>query len=415
MKVILINRYFYPDESATSRMVTSLALSLSASGWPVQVLASRNLHNDDTVRLPPRETVKDVQVRRLWTTTFGREWLPGRAVDYGTFHLSAIWHLLREAGRDDICIVCTDPPMLSVSALLPVTLKGTVLVNWLLDLFPEVAMELGIGKPNVSLMRTALWLRDRSLHRARCNVAPIQRMSEYLKGRGVAPARLTTIHHWADGHAIRPVEPRDNGLRKEWGLGDRFVVGYSGNFGRAHDFSTFLGAAARLRDNENIVFVFVGGGHQKGAIEAAVAELGLKNVLLKPLQPRDRLAETLGVADLHLVSLLPVMEPFIIPSKLYGILAAGRATAFVGDLSGEIATILEAGVCGRSVPPGDSEGLAQIILELAENRGLAARLGKNARRLFDQRFVEAAGTAAWQRLLVEHVQAPLLPAPHPAP
>jgi colanic acid biosynthesis glycosyl transferase WcaI len=413
MKLILINRYFFPDESATSRMLTSLAQSLVKNEWSVHILASRSLHNDPSIRLAERETVGGVEVYRLRTTAFGRNWLPGRAIDYATFHLATMWHLLRLARRNDICIVCTDPPLTSVIALLPMWLRGSVLVNWLHDLFPEVAIENGIGTRRGALTRIALWLRDLSLHRAAVNVTPMQGMTKYLASRSIAADALMTIHHWSDGDAIRPVAPDRNALRSEWGLGERFVVGYSGNFGRAHDFSTFLNAAERLRDHRDIVFTFVGSGHQKDAIERAVAERGLSNVLLKPLQPRERLAEALGVADLHLISLLPAMEPFVVPSKLYGILAAGRPAAFVGDVSGEIATVLRIGDCGRSIPPGDDERLAHVILDLAHDPELRTRLGRNARTLFETHYTEARGTTAWQRVLNE-IAAPISP-PIPKP
>lgn len=407
MNLILVNRYFHPDESATSRMLTSLALSLRENGEAVHVVASRSLHNDSSTRLAARADLEGVVVHRVWTTRFGRDWLPGRAIDYATFHLATAWQLLRLVRRNDICVACTDPPMISVTALLPVLVRGGILVNWLLDLFPEVATELGIGRRDGLAMRISSWLRDLSLRRARMNVAPIRRMTEYLEARGIPAERLLTINHWSDGDAIQPIERDRNPLRREWGIGDRFVVGYSGNFGRAHDFDTFLAAAESLRDRDDIVFVFVGGGHQKGAIEAAVAERGLGNVVMKPLQPRERLAEALGVADLHLISLLPAMEPFIVPSKLYGILAAGRPAAFVGDLSGEIATVLRTGDCGHSVPPGDSEGLARVIRDLAASPELRIRLGRNARRQFEAGFSEPIGTAAWRRALAR-VQEPRL-------
>jgi colanic acid biosynthesis glycosyl transferase WcaI len=399
MKLILVNRYFFPDESATSRMLTSLAQSLAQACWSVHILASRNLHDDVSIRLAGRQEIGGVEVHRLKTTAFGRHWLPGRAIDYITFHLAAMWHLLRLARRDDLCIVCTDPPLISVAAMLPIRLRGSVLVNWLHDLFPEVALELGIGSRRGLSARVSLWLRDLSLRRAPVNVVPMQSMAQYLANRGIPAELLVTINHWSNGDVIRSVDPKRNALRKEWGLGDRFVVGYSGNFGRAHDFTTFLGAADRLRRCHNIAFTFVGGGHQKDAIEAAVGEQMLSNVILKPLQPRERLSEALSVADIHLISLRPAMEPFIIPSKLYGILAAGRPAVFVGDPSGEIATVLRTGDCGRTVTPGDNEGLARVILELARDSELRTRLGRNARAIFEAHYTEARGAAEWQEVL----------------
>lgn len=413
MKVVLINRYFAPDESATSRMLFSLATRLAAAGESVHVVASRSLHNDPAVRLPAKGDVQGVTVHRLGTTSFGRGSLRGRMTDYATFHLAVIWRLLRLLRPGDVCVVCTDPPMLSVTALFPVVCRRAVLVNWLMDLFPEVAAELGVGVRRGWVMRAALWLRDLSLRCARLNVAPMQRMADYLVERGLPPATVVTVHHWSDGDAIRPLPRHRNPLREEWGIGDRFVVGYSGNFGRAHDFSTFLAAAAQLKGREDIVFVFVGGGHREASIRAAIAEQGLDNIILKPLQPRERLAETLTLPDLHLISLLPPMEPFIVPSKLYGILAAGRPCIFVGDPNGEIATVLRSARCGQSVLPGEGDRLAELIIELASSPEERAAMENCAREMFDARFTEAAGTAAWRHVLAETTRKSLTPAPSP--
>src|SRR5690606_9693626 len=139
MKVVLINRYFAPDESATSRMLFSLATRLAAAGESVHVVASRSLHNDPAVRLPAKGDVQGVTVHRLGTTSFGRGSLRGRMTDYATFHLAVIWRLLRLLRPGDVCVVCTDPPMLSVTALFPGVCRRAVLVNWLMDLFPDVA------------------------------------------------------------------------------------------------------------------------------------------------------------------------------------------------------------------------------------------------------------------------------------
>ncbi len=415
MKLIVVNRYYFPDELATSRMVTSLAQSLVDKGWSVHAVASQNLHDDPSVRLAARETVAGVEIHRLGTTSFGRGRILGRAIDYATFHLATMWHLLRLTSRHDVCIICTDPPLLSVTAMLPIWLKGAVLVNWLLDLFPEVAMEFGIGRRRSASTLIALGLRDLSLRRAAANVAPMRRMTDYLESRAIPADTLMTIHHWSDGNAIRPIEAAANTLRQEWGVGDRLVVGYSGNFGRAHEFTTFLDAAEQLRDRQDIVFVFAGGGYHTDAIKQGVAARGLGNFLMKPLQPRERLAEALGAADLHLISLLPPMEPFVVPSKLYGILAAGRPTVFVGDTSGEIATVIEDAACGRSVLPGNATGLANTILELADDPELRMRMGRNARAAFDRNYSESRGTTSWGRALTHIAMSNTAPVPGAAP
>lgn len=399
MKIIFLNRYFLPDESATSRMVSSLATALAQQNWSVHVITGRHLHDDVSRTLPAAEEISGVKVHRIQTTWFGRGKLVGRALDYVTFHAGAFWRLLRLTGRGDVCVVCTDPPLLSVTALLPVKWKGGVLVNWIMDLFPEVATELGVLPQRGFMTRACLWLRDLSVRGAWSNIAPTERMARFLRERQVPESRVGVINHWSDGDAIRPMAREACTLRKEWNLEDKFVIGYSGNLGRAHEFDTILNAAALLSHRSDIVFLFVGGGHRRAAVEARVRELALPNVMMKPLQPRARLAECLAVPDVHLVSLLPEMEHFIVPSKFYGIAAAGRPTLFVGDAAGEIATLLRKANCGASVRIGEAEELSRWILELAHSPSLRTSLGKNARALFDTSFSEARGVADWSRLM----------------
>src|SRR5438552_3038149 len=159
-RVVFVNRYFHPDHSATSQMVSDLAFYLASRGWNVGVITSRLSYDDARARLAPRENVRGVDVRRVWSSRFGRAFLPGRAVDYATFYCSAFFAIRRE--RDAIVVALTDPPLISVVA----ALASHRIVNWLQDLFPEVANALGIRAP-----RFLRRVRDWSLRRARMNVA----------------------------------------------------------------------------------------------------------------------------------------------------------------------------------------------------------------------------------------------------
>ena len=397
MKIIIANRFYFPDESATSRMVTSLARSLVRQGARVHIVASDAHH--DSPRREPAEAVQDgVAVHRVRSTALGRHRIWRRALDYLTFHFGAARRVRRLAEPGDIVIVCTDPPLLSVSVLAALWHRDAVMVNWLHDLFPEAAIQLGVVRGGVAA-RSLVRLRNLSVRAARTSVAPMPRMAGFLVESGIPADRLEVIRHWSDGREIHPVAPEANALRLDWHLAGKFVVGYSGNFGRVHEFGTILDAAERLRGAPGIVFLFVGSGHRRDWFEGEVRRRGLSNVMMKPLQPRARLAESLGAADVHLISLLPALEMCSVPSKLYGVLAAGRPVLFVGDRDGEVASVVRDGGCGTSVAVGDAAALAERILAMADDEAGRRRMGEAARRLFETEYAEAAGVANWCRLL----------------
>ena len=407
MKLIFVNRYFHPDLSATSQMLSDLAFHLAARGREVDVVTSRQRYDDAAARLAAIETRDGVRIHRVWTSRFGRESLFGRALDYLSFYLSASLTLARLAGRGDTVIAKTDPPLISVPAALVARLRGAHLVNWLQDVFPEVAGRMGValarGLPGALIGALRTW----SLRSAEVNVVLGERMRKEVQAlTGVAPARLAVIHNWADGDSIVPVAADANTLRAEWGLARKFVVAYSGNMGRVHEFETIVAAAEKLRDRADIVFLFIGGGHYRAWIESEARTRNLPAIAFRPYQPGGRLSDSLGVADAHLTCLLPAMEGLIVPSKIYGILASGRPTLHVGDPGGEIAGILESAQAGFTLPTGDAAQLAQRIAGLASDAALRAELGRNARRAFDALYSRRIAFKRWTQTLRDAGTAP---------
>ncbi len=398
-RILFINRFFYPDHSATSQMLSDLAFFLAESGREVYVIASRQRYDFPDAWLAPREKVRGVEVHRVRTTRFGRANLVGRALDYLTFYLSAAWVAFRLVRHGDVVVAKTDPPLISLVAMIVSKLRGAYLVNWLQDVFPEVAGALGmrLGRGNIGAMLAAV--RDCSLHAARFNVVLGKRMADCVTRRGVPEKRIAIIHNWADDRAIVPLPAAENPLIAEWGLAGRFVVGYSGNLGRAHEFGTVLDAAELLRGDERMLFLIIGSGAQLAELHDEVTRRALWSFVFRPYQPRERLAFSLGAPDLHLVTLQPSLEGLIVPSKFYGIAAAGRPMAFVGDPDGEIAVMLRTHDCGRSFRVGDAKGLAGYIRALAENPPEASRLGQNARAALESNFSQAKAFGAWEKVL----------------
>lgn len=398
MKIVFVNRFFYPDHSATSQMLSDLAFHLAATGdYPICVITSRQRYDKPDARLLPTEQIHGVDIIRVATPRFGRGNLIGRLVDYLGFYIAATWVLLRTVERGDIVVAKTDPPLISIPAAVICRLRGARLINWLQDLFPEVAIALGVRGARGPLGRLLLRWRNWSLQTACMNVAIGERMRELLLTEGISAERIVVIHNWADGTAIIPVVPAENPLRKEWGLDEKFVVGYSGNLGRAHEFETLIGTAEQLRDRADIVFLIIGGGAQARRMEKAAALHGLSNLMFKPYQPRERLHHSLTVADIHLAILRPELEGLIVPSKYYGIAAAGRPTLFIGAGDGEIARIIHENDCGFTVAPGDTAALTAAILTARSDA--SGKQGENARRSFEAVFDMPRAMQVWRQTI----------------
>ncbi len=400
-RVVFVNRYFYPDHSATSQLLGDLAFDLAQSGETVVTIASRQIYDAPAQQLAARDKVRGVDIIRVWTTRWGRHFIAGRLIDYLTFYLSATIALWRVVRRGDVIVVKTDPPLFSILAAWIARRRGAKTVNWLQDLYPEIASALGVTRSAGYLHRLLLRLRNRALNAAALNVAIGEDMAERLTAMGIAPATLRIIHNWSDDEAVTPQEDAQNALRAAWGLEGKFVVGYSGNLGRAHECETLLAAAKTLRAHSGIHFLFIGGGRATDALQKRAAESGLENFSFLPYQPRDTLSLSLAASDVHWLSLRPELDGLVLPSKFYGIAAAGRPVIAVTTPASAFGRMIVTAECGYAIAPGDSVGLAEAISVLATDAELRRRAGANARYLLETRFTKRQALAQWRAALSE--------------
>lgn len=402
-RLIFVNRFFFPDFSATSQLLSDLAFHLAAGGREVQVVTSAQIYDAPRAplaTLPAFESVNGVQVHRVPTTRFGRVSLVGRSFDYLTFYRSAWRCLVALARPGDLIVAKTDPPLLSVPVMSAARRTGAGIINWLQDLYPEVAMALDVPLLRGPVAQQFARWRDRSLQAAEANVVVGELMAEKLAALGVAPPRIHVIANWCNDEELRPLPQAENSLRRAWALQDKFVFGYSGNLGRAHEFATVLAAAARLRNDARFVFLMIGGGRRYEALRNAVESKGLAGAFrFLPYQPRDLLAQSLGVSDAHWVSLNPKLEGLIVPSKFYGIAAAGRPVVMIGEPDGELGRLVAAHRCGFVVKPGDADALVGALLRLANQPDTLTQMGAAARHLLEARFGRAQALQRWRDLL----------------
>jgi glycosyltransferase involved in cell wall biosynthesis len=333
-----------------------------------------------------RETHNGVAILRASGTRFSKRRFSGRAANYVSYFMSACYAGLR-LERPDVVVALTDPPIIGLAAYLAGRRFGAPLVMTFQDLFPEVTALLDdfhSETVNAALQRVNRFL----VRRAACNVALGETMRQRLiDGKGAPPERTTIIANWADTSAIVP-GPKRNPFSEAHGLADKFVVMHSGNIGLSQNLETLVETAALLRGVPDVQVVFVGEGVRKADLQERARALGLTNVTFLPFTPRERLSESFATADLFVISLQRGLAGYIVPSKLYGILAAGRACVAAVEDACEVAAIVRARQCGRLAEPGNARDLADQILAFHADRAMAEQMGANARAAsfaFDRR------------------------------
>jgi glycosyltransferase involved in cell wall biosynthesis len=316
-------------------------------------------------------------------------------VDFATFYLFALLELCILARRGDQVVATTDPPLLGVGAWAAARLRGARVFHWVQDIYPEVAVAL----TGQRWLRATVPLRNLAWRKSDGCVTLGADMAGTVAQAGVPAARITLSPNWAPaGLTVQP-HPAADALRTAWHLEGKFIVAYSGNLGRVHNLAPVLDVAAALRDDTDIAFVFIGDGAQRAQLEAQARKRGLANVHFRPPQPRARLAESLALGDIHLVTLFPGCEGFVFPSKLYGAAAVGRPVIFIGPRECEIARLVVQCGFGLVFAPGETAAIAAGIRQLRADSGKLQQLSAAAGAIGHAHSGPAAAVAAWKRLL----------------
>ncbi len=382
-RLLFVNQYAFPDEAATAQMLGDLVTAAGRIGHSCRVVTSDRSYRDGTVRYPRRERWNGTDVTRVRATAFDRISKAGRVVNWASFLGGAGARLL--AGfRPDVIVGMSTPALLGALAVAGGRLRGVRSAYWAMDVYPDLAFELGVMRREGIAGRLFSKVSRWTLRSADLVIALGETMAERLRALGAR--KVVTVHNWADGEAIRPTPLGESRCRTERGWDGKFVILYSGNLGLAHEFETVLRAAELLRKEKDVLFAFVGDGPRRAEVESEVRSRGLTNVAFHPPVPRSGLGDALAAGDVHLVTLRPRMPGLLVPSKIYGILAAGRPTLYVGPNEGEVFDIVTRGDCGFFVENGDAGGLAEAIRRLRRDGVAAEGMRRRARELFDREF-----------------------------
>lgn len=358
---VFTNRVYPPVTGATGEFLKELAEGLVAEGARVVVVTSRAEEDkrprDQKTKGP--EVANGVEVIRVGTGRFTRASHWRRAWSYLTLYPRLMWQVWK-LGKVDAVVTMTDPP-LQVAAVTLAALRARKKIHWAQDVYPELAEELGVIPRGGLLARVLRAVSTRALRQQDRIVAVGRCMRDRLVRRGIDAKKIEVIPNWSP---VAPVSAdAADAMRKKLGWEGKFIALYSGNIGLAHDFETLV-EAAKLLEGGSVTMVFAGEGPRLEEVKRATRDLG--HVLFLPPQPKEELASFLAAADVHLVSVRAGLEGMVVPSKAYGILAAGRPMIYVGAADAEIALLVRETGAGRVVANDDSATLASLLGKMAE-------------------------------------------------
>jgi len=365
MKILFINQFFWPDSSATSQQLTDAADGLAKLRHQVSVLCGGGGYATSASSRAP-----EVEVVRVKALRFARGKV-GRILSYLSFYMAAMLRGLT-ATRQDVVVSMTTPPLISLLGTMIKEVRGSRHFIWEHDIYPDVAIDLNYFKRGGLADRVVGMLADFSRRNADGIIALGNCMKERLIARGIPGDRIFIVENWANGAAIEPMaRPGDP---------NELILLYSGNLGLAHDLDTITGAIKMLREDSRFRFLFVGGGGRRKELAEFCEVNAIRSVEFRGYVSRDKLSVGLAAGDIGLVTQHNVCCGSVVPSKVYGILAAGRPVLFIGPKAATPALTIGRYKCGWQIDCGDVDGLAALLLYLAAHPEVVGEAGVRARQ-----------------------------------
>lgn len=399
MKVLVLHQHYWPEIAPTGQLLQDICEDLVTKGHEVSVVCgqpSYRIIDGIPKRAAASEVLGGVRVRRVYSYVPEKRSVARRLVHYGSYFVSSLSAALATERPDVVMVMSTPPLLLGISGVVLDLLRRVPFVYSVQDLYPDVAIDLGVLREGP--LFSAIDQVSAFLYRRASRVVTLSdAMAAKLRAKGVASERLVVIPNWSDTDSVRPL-PRDNEFARAHGLAGKFVVQYSGNVGLSQGLECLIEAAALLR-GEPAIFAIVGDGNARASLEVQAKQLGLTSIVFLPPQTRAVLPKVLASCDVGLVSMRRGVSTSLVPSKLYGILAAGRPVLAAVEPHSEVADVVSKHGCGLVVAPENADSLAQGIRDLMSRRSELPVFGQRGRLVSESLFSRRVCTGNYADVL----------------
>lgn len=380
MNILFLTQYYPPEVGAPQNRISGLVSELKKAGHKITVLTAMPNYPKGEIfdgykgKIVKREEADGITVVRTWIYATPKSNFIARLLNYFSFTITSVIFGLWMVGKQDVIITESPPLFLGISGYVISKFKRAAFVFNVSDLWPESAIKLGILRNGV-LIKLSEWLEAFCYNKAALITGQTQGIVNDIVNRGWDGRKVYLITNGIDDARFESVK-RDNELRRQWGIGQRFAVCYAGIHGHAQGLQTIIEAAWMLKEHDDIVFVFVGEGPEKNQLIDMAKSYNLSNVIFMPMQPRDKMPSVWASMDAAIIP-LKALELFAgaLPSKMFEAMAA--SLPIVLSVKGEAQQLIEQADAGLCVEPENAAQIAEAVLKLSGDRELCRRLGQN--------------------------------------
>ncbi|MBG1260310.1 glycosyltransferase family 4 protein [Nostoc commune] len=391
-QITIITQYFYPSHAATAQLITDLAKGLSQKGYQVNIFTGTHANNTTP------ELSNQITIYRAFSPITASSSILSKVISSIFFLLNALKYVIFSLPHNTPLLIASNPPYSGLLGIIVKITRGGKYHFLLQDIFPESAVMAGIIQQNSFLFNCFSKLIYLTYKYADNIIVLSTSMQRFLENKyPELKPKIKVIENWAVEDIIG-CDKQANDFAQQYNLDKTFTILYSGNLGRLHDIET-IAEAANILKNAPIQFVFIGDGAKTQVLKQAIQSNNLKNILLLPYQAREILHLSLTACDLSLVSLIPGAESIVAPSKLYGMLAAGRGIIAISSANSYIDQLLTNSGCGINTPPNNPQRLADLINELASDSTRVKLMGDKARQVYESKYTFKRALAEYEKIL----------------
>ena len=392
--ILFLCQFFYPEYVSSATLPYDTAVALKNAGYTVDVLCGHPFEYTADAKIPRKETVDGIRIKRVKYVQMGRKSFLGRLINYFSFTFAMMLHLF-ELAKYRAVVVYSNPPILPWVASWSKLLFKTKLVFVAYDLYPEIATKTDTLRDGNIICRLMNHINKCVYRRADGVVALSEEMREYIiTHREISPDRVYVIHNWYKDKQIEETDGEENSF-SELTKG-RFVVSYFGNMGTAQDMETILNAMYILKDDPDVCFLFAGHGNKLTQLKQIVEEKNIQNAYVFEFLHGKEFQDALRVSNCALVALAEGLTGLCVPSKTYSYMMQGLPLLAIMD-AGDIVSDIESGA-GMWVKNGESGKLVECVRLMKNDSAALAKMRKTCREIYLEKYTTEICTKQYVHL-----------------